>query len=36
MNHYDAEGPFLYPDDILAKTTVIRIDIESITGKRRP
>jgi uncharacterized protein len=36
MNHYGAEGPFLYPDDILAKTTVIRIDIESITGKRRP
>ncbi|MBM4313128.1 MAG: pyridoxamine 5'-phosphate oxidase family protein [Deltaproteobacteria bacterium] len=36
MNHYGAEGPFHYPDDILAKTTVIRIDIESITGKRRP
>lgn len=34
MAHYGAPGPFAYPDDILARTTVIRIDIESLTGKR--
>lgn len=35
MDHYGAQGPFSYADDILAKTEVIRIAIESITGKRR-
>jgi nitroimidazol reductase NimA-like FMN-containing flavoprotein (pyridoxamine 5'-phosphate oxidase superfamily) len=35
MEHYDAEGPFSYPDETLAQTAVIRIDIESLTGKRR-
>jgi uncharacterized protein len=35
MEHYGAEGPFSYLDKILAHTTVIRIDIESVTGKRR-
>jgi uncharacterized protein len=35
MAHYGAKGPFSYPDETLAITTVIRIDIESITGKRR-
>ena len=35
MEHYGAEGPFSYPDEILAHTAVIRIDIESVTGKRR-
>jgi nitroimidazol reductase NimA-like FMN-containing flavoprotein (pyridoxamine 5'-phosphate oxidase superfamily) len=35
MEHYDAEGPFSYPDETLAQTAVIRIDIESVTGKRR-
>jgi hypothetical protein len=34
MEHYDAEGPFFYPDETLARTAVIRIDIESVTGKR--
>lgn len=34
MDHYGAPEPFAYPDDILAKTTVIRIEIESIRGKR--
>ena len=33
MNHYGAQGPFFYPDETLARTTVIRIDIESVTGK---
>ena len=35
MEHYGAPAPFSYEDDILAKTAVIRIDIDSITGKRR-
>lgn len=35
MEHYDARAPFSYADDIFAKTEVIRIDIESVTGKRR-
>jgi nitroimidazol reductase NimA-like FMN-containing flavoprotein (pyridoxamine 5'-phosphate oxidase superfamily) len=33
MKHYRARGPFDYPDEILAKTVIIRIDIESISGK---
>ncbi|MDA8124430.1 MAG: pyridoxamine 5'-phosphate oxidase family protein [Deltaproteobacteria bacterium] len=33
MKHYRARGPFAYPEEILAKTVVIRIDIESISGK---
>jgi len=35
MDHYGARGPFRYPDDVLARTTVIRIDITEITGKCR-
>ncbi len=35
MDHYGAQGPFSYEDDVLAKTEVIRIAIESVTGKRR-
>jgi nitroimidazol reductase NimA-like FMN-containing flavoprotein (pyridoxamine 5'-phosphate oxidase superfamily) len=35
MEHYGAEGPFSYPDETLARTAVIRIEIESLTGKRR-
>ena len=34
MDHYRAQGPYAYPDDTLAKTTIIRIEIESLTGKR--
>jgi nitroimidazol reductase NimA-like FMN-containing flavoprotein (pyridoxamine 5'-phosphate oxidase superfamily) len=34
MKHYGAQGPSVYPDDILAGTLVIRIEIESLTGKR--
>ena len=29
------QRPLPYPDDILARTAVIRIDIESLTGKAR-
>lgn len=35
MGHYGEQGPFTYQDDILAKTVVIRIAIESLTAKRR-
>ncbi|MBN2439112.1 MAG: pyridoxamine 5'-phosphate oxidase family protein [Deltaproteobacteria bacterium] len=35
MEHYGAKGPFSYPDETLARTAIIRIDIESLTGKRR-
>ena len=35
MDHYRAQGPYTYEDDILAKTAIIRIEIESLTGKRR-
>lgn len=35
MEHCGAKGPFSYPDETLARTAVIRIDIESVTGKRR-
>jgi len=35
MDHYGAHGPYAYPDETLAKTAVIRIDIEQVTGKRR-
>ncbi len=35
MEHYGVQGAFIYPDDILEKTTVIRIAIESLTAKRR-
>lgn len=34
MEHCGEKGPFAYPDDILAKTTVIRIAIERLTAKR--
>ncbi len=34
MSHYGAKGPFTYPDESLAKTEVIRIDIDRLTGKR--
>jgi len=33
MEHYGAEGPFSYVEEFFAKTAVIRIDIETMTGK---
>ncbi|HQP31911.1 MAG TPA: pyridoxamine 5'-phosphate oxidase family protein [Deltaproteobacteria bacterium] len=35
MRHY-SDRSYTYPDDVLAKTAIIRIDIESMTGKRKP
>ncbi len=34
MDHYRAQGPHAYPDDVLAMTTIIRIEIENLRGKR--
>jgi hypothetical protein len=33
MSHYE-DGPFEFPDDIVAITGLVRIDIETLTGKR--
>jgi len=33
MRHY-ASGPFVFPDDAVAKTCVFRVDIERMTGKQ--
>ena len=35
MEHYGVRAPSSYADDTIAKTAIIRIDIESVTGKRR-
>jgi uncharacterized protein len=35
MEHYGVQGTFIYQDDILGKTTVILIAIESLTAKRQ-
>jgi hypothetical protein len=35
MEHYGVCAPFSYADETIAKTAIIRIDIESVTGKRR-
>ena len=35
MTHHGAEGPFDYPVSNLKVTTVIRVDIEEMTGKRK-
>jgi len=34
MRHY-SDRLYTYPDDILAKTAIIRVDIERMTGKRK-
>jgi nitroimidazol reductase NimA-like FMN-containing flavoprotein (pyridoxamine 5'-phosphate oxidase superfamily) len=33
MTHYRARGPFSFEDEILAKTIIVRIDIETMNGK---
>lgn len=34
MSHYGAKGPHSYDEDILRKTHVLRLDVESMTGKK--
>jgi len=36
MDHYGAEGPFSYADAVLTETEVIKVSIESVTGKCHP
>ena len=33
MEHYGAVGPFSYVEEFFAKTAIVRIDIENMTGK---
>jgi nitroimidazol reductase NimA-like FMN-containing flavoprotein (pyridoxamine 5'-phosphate oxidase superfamily) len=33
MEHYGVKGPFSFPDEALEKTTVIGLEIESMSGK---
>jgi nitroimidazol reductase NimA-like FMN-containing flavoprotein (pyridoxamine 5'-phosphate oxidase superfamily) len=33
MRHY-AKGPFEYPDNALSETVILRVDIDTLTGKR--
>jgi hypothetical protein len=35
MAHYGAKGPYEYPAESMEMTAVLRIEIESMTGKRR-
>jgi len=35
MEHYGLPGPFTYQDEVVAKTTVVRIDVTGLTAKRR-
>ena len=35
MNHYTDEQEYFYNEDVLANTTVLRLDITEITGKKR-
>ncbi|MBW2027491.1 MAG: pyridoxamine 5'-phosphate oxidase family protein [Deltaproteobacteria bacterium] len=34
MAHYGAKGSYSYDEDILRKTNVLRLDVESMTGKK--
>jgi len=34
MTHYGAERPYTYNNDILAKTCIIRVNIDQLSGKR--
>jgi nitroimidazol reductase NimA-like FMN-containing flavoprotein (pyridoxamine 5'-phosphate oxidase superfamily) len=35
MAHYSHEKEFSYDERVLGKTTVLRLDIEEMTGKRK-
>jgi nitroimidazol reductase NimA-like FMN-containing flavoprotein (pyridoxamine 5'-phosphate oxidase superfamily) len=35
MNHYGGSGVYSYDDKVLARTTVLRLEISTITGKRK-
>lgn len=35
MAHYDQKQPFLFSDEMIDRTTILRLDVKQITGKRR-
>jgi nitroimidazol reductase NimA-like FMN-containing flavoprotein (pyridoxamine 5'-phosphate oxidase superfamily) len=35
MEHYGGEGEFLYDDKVFEKTTILRLDVMEMTGKKR-
>ena len=35
MDHYGGSGVYSYDDQVLARTTVLRLDISEMTGKRK-
>jgi uncharacterized protein len=34
MNHYGGENEYIYDEEVLGRTTVLRLDIKEMTGKR--
>ncbi len=35
MNHYAPESPHSFAEEMVGRTTILRLDVETITGKRR-
>jgi uncharacterized protein len=35
MNHYGGSGSYSYDEKVLARTTILRLDISEMTGKRK-
>lgn len=36
MNHYAPELPYSFKEEMIERTTILRLDVKAITGKRRP
>jgi nitroimidazol reductase NimA-like FMN-containing flavoprotein (pyridoxamine 5'-phosphate oxidase superfamily) len=34
MRHYGAQGPFTYAEETLARVAVVKVEVESMTGKK--
>jgi len=35
MDHYDGDGDYTYDEKVFEHTTILRLDIQEITGKRK-
>jgi uncharacterized protein len=35
MNHYGAEKEYIYDEEVLERTVVLRLDVEELTGKKK-
>jgi uncharacterized protein len=35
MEHYTPHGPYAFAEDLMSRTTILRLDVTEITGKRR-